>query len=90
MLLAWGMLGIYAARRMPSLVPAAAAVADKSGRSRKKQRELERRRDKLLDDLVKLETMKRAGKVADAEYEATRDRTVSLLEKLYGELRDPG
>lgn len=90
MLLAWGMWGIYAARRLPPLVAATAAVADKTGRGRKKQRDLERRREKLLDDLVKLETLKRAGKVADAEYEATRDRTVSLLEKLYSELRDPG
>jgi hypothetical protein len=61
------------------------AEVDASARAAERKR-LHQRRDKLLNELVKLETDRRAGRVDDRRYGARREELVTSLEHVYGAL----
>ncbi|HMD33797.1 MAG TPA: hypothetical protein VKH42_02460 [Vicinamibacterales bacterium] len=71
------LLGIWAGGGRPE--------ADGSARAAERKR-LHQRRDKLLNELVKLETDRRAGRVDDRRYGARREELVASLEHVYGAL----
>ncbi len=50
------------------------------------QKRLAERRDSLLGELVKVEEQRRAGKLDGAKYAARRQRLMTDLERVYGEL----
>jgi hypothetical protein len=54
------------------------------------RRKLTAQRDSLYGELVKIEEQHRAGKLESARYEARRQHLLSQLERVYGELDDPG
>jgi len=58
---------------------------DVAARAAERKR-LQQRRDKLLNDLVKLETDRRNGRVDDRRYAARREELVASLEHVYGAL----
>lgn len=55
----------------------------------RERQELERRKEKLLADLVALEAQRREGKVDDRRYLSRRQSLVAQLERVMGELDDP-
>jgi hypothetical protein len=71
------LIGIWAGGGRPE--------TDRSARAAEHKR-LQQRRDKLLNDLVKLETDRRAGRVDDRRYGVRREELVASLEHVYGAL----
>jgi hypothetical protein len=71
------LIGVWAGGGRPAADASAAAG---------ERKRLHQRRDKLLNDLVKLETDRRAGKVDDRRYTARREELVASLEHVYGAL----
>jgi hypothetical protein len=59
---------------------------DDLGAHAAERKRLVSRRDKLLNDLVKLEHDRRNGKVADLRYASRREEIVAALEHIYGAL----
>jgi hypothetical protein len=76
-----GLVGFWASRR---------PVAPPSDESERKR--LIARREKLFQDLVRLETDHRSGRVDDDRYASRREQMVTALERIYGALDtdDPG
>lgn len=64
----------------PSGNAGAAAAAER--------RKLVSRREKLLNDLARLETDRRQGRVDDRRYAVRREELIALLERVYGALDD--
>ncbi len=73
------LLGLWSARRGD----------DRIARAAERQR-LSARRDKLLNDLARLETEHRQGRSDAARYGARREQLVTALEHIYGALDDGG
>ena len=57
--------------------------------TRRHQQELERRKEKLLSDLVALEGQHRQGRLDERRYASRRQSLVTQLERVMGELDDP-
>ena len=80
----------YAALSLAGLIIVAGAWfargGDDAGARAAERKRLVARREKLFADLVRLEHEKRAGKTADAKYDARREALVASLEQLYGAL----
>ena len=57
--------------------------------SKREQQELERRKEKLLSDLVALEGQHRQGRIDERRYASRRQSLVTQLERVMGELDDP-
>jgi hypothetical protein len=71
-------------------VYAAATARTRSGDDSRRA-SLAERRDRLMADLVRVETQHRAGSLDDRRYGARRTELVAQLERVYGELdRQPG
>ncbi len=79
--LAWGGVGILIARRRAFALAA-------GGSAGARPVDLEKKRERLLDQLVQLETQKRKKKITDAHYEKTRDKLMKQLESVFEELGD--
>lgn len=56
---------------------------------RDERRRLVAHRDSLYRELVKVEEQRRAGRIDDGRYQASRRQLLSQLERVYGELDDP-
>jgi hypothetical protein len=69
---------------------AAARSAGPSGDRSAERKELITRREKLFQDLVRLEQDHRRGRINDARHSARREELLAALENVYGALDDDG
>jgi hypothetical protein len=73
-----------------AIVALGAWLAFGSPRHDEDRRKLGAQRDSLYGELVKIEEQHRSGKLDAARYQARRQQLLSELERIYGELDDPG
>jgi hypothetical protein len=69
---------------------AAARSTESSGGRSAERKQLIARREKLFQDLVRLEQDHRKGRINDARYSPRREELLAALENVYGALDDDG